>query len=168
MFVLLFALLGISTLLILAIGGKTYYDYRELAEAAQKEVSQIDKQISNDQREANRLNMQATELNEQHEEDVALINSLIYSKSFSWMGFFSALEDALPASSYIVSMRPFPEEGLSLEVRFKVASASMNELLRFIARLAAKGFKDIQILSESKSQEGYSLTEISLLYERNI
>jgi hypothetical protein len=84
------------------------------------------------------------------------------------MDFFSALEDALPASSYIISLRPLPEEGISMEVRFKVASASMNELLKLIARLAAKGFKDIQILSESKSQEGYSLSEISLRYERNI
>jgi hypothetical protein len=168
LFVLLFALLGISTCLVLAIGGKTYYEYRVLADAAEKEVFQIEKQISDDQREANRLNIQTQELNEQHQEEVTLLNSLIYSKSFSWMGFFSALEDALPASCYIVSMRPFPEEGLSMEVRFRVASASMNELLQFIARLAAKGFKDIQIISESKSQEGYSLTEISLRYERNI
>lgn len=168
LFVLLFALLGVSTCVILAIGAKTYYDYSVLAEAAQKEVSQIEKQISDDQREANRLNIQTEELNEQYEEEVSLINSLIYSKSFSWIRFFSALEDALPASCYIVSMRPNPEEGLSMEVRFKVASASMNELLKFIARLAAKGFKDIQILTESKVQEGYSVTEISLRYERNV
>jgi hypothetical protein len=65
-------------------------------------------------------------------------------------------------------LRPIPEEGLSMGVQFKVAHASMNELFKFIARLAAKGFKDIQILSESKIQGGYSLSEISLRYERNI
>ena len=168
LFFLLFALLGIGACLIMAISGKIYYDYRGLAVAAAKEVFQIDKKIADDQREANRLGLQTQELSEQHAEDVEIINSLIYSKSFSWMGFFSALEDALPASSYIVSMRPFPEEGLSMEVRFKVASSSLNDLLQFIARLAAKGFKDIQILTESKNQEGYSLSEISLRYERTI
>jgi hypothetical protein len=168
LFLFLFAFLGISTCFCLVLGGKIYYEYRDLAQVAEEEVAQIERQISENQREANQLNIKIEELNKKHAEDVELINSLIYSKSFSWMDFFSALEDALPASSYIVSLRPFPEEGISMEVRFKVASASMNELLKFIARLAAKGFKDIQILSESRSEQGYSLSEISLRYERNI
>ena len=168
LFLLLFALLGISTCLVLALGGKIFYEYRDLAQEAEKEVVQIESQISDDQRETSQLNIKIEELIDLHAEHVTLINSLVYSKSFSWMDFFSALEDALPASSYIVSMRPFPEEGISMEVRFKVASASLDELLNFIARLAAKGFKDIQILSESKTEEGYSLSEVSLRYERNI
>jgi hypothetical protein len=168
LFLLLFALLGISTCLVLALGGKIFYEYRDLAQEAEKEVVQIESQISDDQRETSQLNIKIEELIDLHAEHVTLINSLVYSKSFSWMDFFSALEDALPASSYIVSMRPFPEEGISMEVRFKVASTSLDELLNFIARLAAKGFKDIQILSESKTEEGYSLSEVSLRYERNI
>jgi Tfp pilus assembly protein PilN len=168
LFLILFALLGISTCLVLVLGGKIYYEYRGSAQNAEKEVVRIESQISDDQKVANELSINIEEMNDLHVEDVELINSLVYSKSFSWMDFFSALEDALPDSSYIVSLRPFPEEGISMEVRLKVASASMNELLTFIARLAAKGFKDIQILSESKSQEGYSLSEITLRYERNI
>lgn len=168
LFQFLFVLLGISTCFVLALGGKIYYEYRDSAQEAEREVAQIESQISDDQKVANQLSINIEELNEQYAEDVELINSLVYSKSFSWMDFFSALEDALPQSSYIVSLRPFPEEGISMEVRFKVASSSMDEFFKFIARLAAKGFKDIQILSESKSQEGYSLSEISLRYERNI
>lgn len=168
LYLLLFALLGISACLVLVLGGKIYHDYRDLALEAEKEVVQIERQISDTQRETNELNIKIEEFNTQYAKEVSLINGLVYSKSFSWMDFFSALEDALPVSSYIISLRPLPEEGISMEVRFKVASASMNELLKLIARLAAKGFKDIQILSESKSQEGYSLSEISLRYERNI
>jgi Tfp pilus assembly protein PilN len=168
LFLFLLAFLGISICLVLIIGGKIYYEYRGSAQEAKREVVQIESRISSDQKVANKLSINIEELNDLHAEDVELINSLVYSKSFSWMDFFSALEDALPASSYIVSLRPYPEEGISMEVRFKVASASMNELLKFIARLAAKGFKDIQILSESKSQEGYALSEISIRYERNI
>lgn len=168
LFLLLFALLGVSTCLVLTLGGKIYFEYRDSAQEAEKEVVQINRQISDDQREANQLSIDIEELDKQYAEDVELFNSLVYTKSFSWMDFFSALEEALPATSYIISMRPFPEEGISMEVRFKVASSSINELLTFIARLAAKGFKDIQILSESKSQEGYSLSEISVRYERNI
>jgi hypothetical protein len=168
LFLLLAVFLGISTCLVLVLGGKLHFEYKDLAQEAEKEVEQIERQISVDQRKANELNIKIVDLDEEHSEEVELINSLVYSKSFSWMDFFSALEESLPASSYIVSLRPFPEEGISMEVKFKVASASMNELLNFIARLAAKGFKDIQILSESKSPEGHSLTEISLRYERNI
>jgi hypothetical protein len=168
LFLFLSALLGISTCLVLALGGRIYSQYRGRAQEAKREVSRIESQISDDQKVANQLSIKIEELNDKLAEDVELINSLVYSKSFSWMDFFSALEDALPASSHIISLRPFPEEGISMEVRFKVASASMNELLKFIARLAAKGFKDIQILSESKNKEGYSLSEISLRYERNI
>lgn len=168
LFLLLAVLFGVSTGLVLAFGGKIHFEYKDLAQEADKEVKQIERQISDDQREANELNLKIVDLDKRHSEEVELINSLVYSKSFSWMNFFSTLEEALPASSYIVSLRPFPEEGISMGVQFKVASASMDELLNFIARLAAKGFKDIQILSESKSPEGYALSEISLRYERNI
>lgn len=165
---LLSILCGVSACLVLALGGKIYSEYEGLAQDSEKEITRIERQISDDQRETNQLSIQMVELNEQHSEEVELINSLVYSKSFSWMDFFSALEEALPASTYIVSLRPFPEEGISMEVQFKVASASLNELLNFIARLAAKGFKNIEILSESKSPEGYTLSEISLRYERTI
>jgi Tfp pilus assembly protein PilN len=167
-FIFLFALLGLSTFLVLVLGGKIYYEYKGSAKEAEQQVARIESQISNDQKVANELNIKIEELNDLYAEDVELINSLVYSKSFSWMDFFSALEDALPASSYIVSLRPFPEEGISMEARLKVASSSMNELLKFIARLAAQGFKDIQILSELKDKGGYSISEISLRYERNI
>lgn len=168
LFLLLVAILGLSVGLLLALGGKIHFEYKDLAHEAEKGVRQIERQISDDQREANELNIKIVDLDKRYSEEVELINSLVYSKSFSWMSFFSALEEALPASSYIVSLRPFPEDGISMEVQFRVASASMNEILNFIARLAAMGFKDIQILSESKSPEGYVLSEISLRYERNI
>lgn len=168
LFFLLVALLGVSIILFLASGGKIHFEYKDLAQEADKEVRQIERQISDDQKEANELTIKIEDMDKRNSEEVELINSLVYSKSFSWINFFSTLEEALPASSYIVSLRPFPEEGISMEVQFHVASVSMNEILNFIARLAAKGFKDIQILSESKSPEGYVLSEISLRYERNI
>lgn len=168
LFLMLFGFLGISTCLILVFGGKIHFQYKDLAREAKREVAGLERQISNDQKKANELSIKIVDLDKQHSEEVELINSLVYSKSFSWMDFFSALEEALPASSYIVSLRPFPEEGLSMKVQFKVASTSTDELLSFIAKLAAKGFKDIQILNESQSPEGYSLSEISLRYERNI
>jgi Tfp pilus assembly protein PilN len=167
-FLLLFALLGLSTVLVLGLGGKLHFEYKDLAKEAQKEVLEIERQISKDQKEANELNIKIVDLDKEHSEEVELLNSLVYSKSFSWIEVFSTLEEALPASSYIVSLRPYPEEGISMEIQFKVASTSIDEFLNFVARLAAKGFKDIQILSESKSPEGYTLSEISLRYERNI
>jgi len=168
LFLILVALLGVSVCIVLAMGGNIYFQYRGKAHEAELAVAHTEKQISDAQRATSQLDTRLEEMQKQHGEEIEFINGLIYSKSFSWIDFFSALEEALPASSAILSMSPFPEEGLSMEVRFKVASASMNELLTFIARLAAKGFKDIQILNESKSPDGQSLSEISLRYERDI
>jgi len=162
------ALLSFLVCLVLIFGGGIYLNYRGRAREAERAVAQMEKQMSDAKKETDQLSIKLEEIEELRGKEVNFINGVIFSKSFSWIEFFSALEDALPASSYILSMSPNPEEGLSMEVRFKVVSASMNELLRFIARLAAKGFKDIQILSESKSQDGYSVSEISLRYERNI
>jgi Tfp pilus assembly protein PilN len=168
LFLILIALFSVSICLVLSFGGKIFFQYRGKAHEAEHAVAQTEKQMSDAQRATSQLDTRLEKMQEQHGEEIEFINGLIYSKSFSWIDFFSALEEALPASSAILSMSPYPEEGLSMEVRFKVASASMNELLNFIARLAAKGFKDIQILTESKSPDGHSLSEISLRYERNI
>lgn len=168
LFWFLLALLSFSVCLVLALGGNIYFKHKIKAQEAEHAVAQMEIQMADAQREANQLGVRLEEIEELRGKEIDLINELIFSKSFSWIEFFSSLEDALPASSYILSLSPNPKEGLSMEVRFKVASASMNELLRFIARLAAQGFKDIQILSESKSPDGYSFSEISLRYERNI
>jgi Tfp pilus assembly protein PilN len=96
------------------------------------------------------------------------INSLIYRKSFPWMEFFTAMENTLPDSSYIVSLTPFPVDGTKMEVRFQAVFTNLNELLTFIKNLGGKGFEDINIISESRSAEGFLLSEISVRYERHV
>lgn len=96
------------------------------------------------------------------------INGLIYRKSFPWMDFFAAMEESLPESSYIVSLAPYPADGTELEVRFQAVFVNLKELYKFLANLDSKGFKDINIISESQSAQGYLISEISVRYERHV
>jgi hypothetical protein len=78
------------------------------------------------------------------------------------------MEEALPESSYIVSLTPFPADGTEMEVRFQAVFANLDELLKFIKNLGSKGFGDINIVSESQSAQGFLLSEISVRYERHV
>jgi hypothetical protein len=47
-----------------------------------------------------------------------------------------------------------------------VTSRSLEDLLAFINSLTARGFKDIQVFGETRSEDGRLITEISLTHER--
>jgi hypothetical protein len=96
------------------------------------------------------------------------INSLIYRKNFPWIDFFAAMEEALPESSYIVSLTPSPADGTEMEVRFKAVFTNLKELLQFVQDLESKGFDDVNIVSESQSAQGFLISEFSVRYERHV
>ncbi|MGB2845815.1 MAG: hypothetical protein WBC02_13260 [Candidatus Aminicenantaceae bacterium] len=103
-----------------------------------------------------------------YEPKVDLINSIILRKSFSWIQFFSDLESSLPDSSYIVSMEPVLAEHSRLQLRLKIATSSVNDLLELIDNLKELKFDQIRMKSENLSENGMLVSEISLSYERNI
>jgi len=93
---------------------------------------------------------------------------MIYKKSFSWVDFLSALEEALPASCYIESLAPTLKENSQMEVRLKVAAPSLDELLKLNKNLFQKNFTGIRIISESINETGLLVAEITLIYERTV
>jgi len=99
---------------------------------------------------------------------VDLVNGIILRKTFSWTSLFTELEKALPGSSFITSLSPgFTAEG-ALALRLRVTSRSRDDQSAFLASLLAQGFKDIQVIVESLSDDGQLITEISLTYERSL
>jgi Tfp pilus assembly protein PilN len=98
---------------------------------------------------------------------VDLVNGIILKKTFSWTSLFSELEKALPASSYITMLSPgFTAEGSSVAIRLRVTSRSLEDLLSLINNLSAAGFKGIQVGGETRNEEGRTIAEITLTYER--
>jgi Tfp pilus assembly protein PilN len=96
-----------------------------------------------------------------------LINAIIVQKSFSWTGFLSELEAALPDSLYITSLVPNFSGDRTVNLRIRVVSGGLDDLLAFLNNLNARKFK-YWFENESREDNGQLVSEISLTYERNI
>lgn len=164
-FFLLSGILGVLILVLSSIGGYTYSTYSAKNKNFQSNNLQIEGMIKETQRENLRLAAQIEEASQNYQPRVDLINSLIFKKSFSWMEFLSALEEALPASCYIESLAPTLKENNQMEVRLKIAAPSLDDLLLLNQNLYKKNFKGIRIVSESISDVGILIGEITLIYE---
>ncbi len=166
-----FFLIGISSVLLLAIlslGGYTYYKFSARNKNFERNWAQIEKKIMSVQREERRLTVQIEEAAKKYQRQVDLLNALILKKSFSWVDFLSALEEALPESCYIVSLEPFLIENNQMEVRLEVVAPNLDELFKLNRNLFEKNFSSIRTISESTEQAGFLVSEISLVYERTI
>jgi hypothetical protein len=93
------------------------------------------------------------------------VNGILAGKSFSWTDFFSRLEEAIPPSCLIVQMAPLVAREGRIEVRFKLSSPTLEELLTFIQKLNGQGFKNIAVRQEAQAG-GRWITEIELTHER--
>jgi Tfp pilus assembly protein PilN len=165
-FFLLFGLFGILFLAFLTLGGYTYWIYSAKNKNFQKNQAQTEKKVWDTQREARRLTVQIEEADKRYQSQVSLLNTLILKKSFSWVDFLSALEEALPESCYITSLEPFLREENQMEVRLEVVAPNLDELLNLNRNLYEKNFRSIRTMSESTNEAGFLVSEISVIYER--
>jgi Tfp pilus assembly protein PilN len=166
LFFLLFGVLLVLFLGFLGLGGYTYWIYNTKNNNFGRNWAQIEKKIKDTQREERRLTVQIEEAAKKYQGQVTLLNTLILKKSFSWVDFLSALEEALPEPCYILSLEPFLIEDNQMEVRLEVAAPNLDELLNLNRNLYEKNFSSIRIISESTNEAGLLVSEISLVYER--
>lgn len=122
----------------------------------QAEAGREDKRLTADIRQAERAGQARIEL----------VNGIILKKAYSWTGLLTELENALPGPSFISALSPgFKSDG-AVALSLRVTSRSLEDLLAFINNLTARGFKDIQVYGEFRSEDGRLITEISLTHER--
>jgi hypothetical protein len=108
---------------------------------------------------------ETAELSRKLKDTVEAVNGIIRRKSFSLVDVFTQLEEALPAGSYVAGISPLePAEG-RLDLRFRVVSPSLPELLALVQRLAGLGFKNISVKNEA-TVEGRLVSEITFSHER--
>jgi hypothetical protein len=157
--VLLIAVLaGLSAFVFLKYGGEAgrLKAASAAAKAVQDEARNEQKRLAADIRKAENAGR----------ERVELVNGIILKKTFLWTALFSELEQALPGPSYITGLTPtFLADG-SVAMHIRVTSRSLDEFMAFIDNLAARGFKNIQVGDETRSDEGRLIMEIDLKYER--
>ncbi|MFQ6037857.1 MAG: hypothetical protein ACE5LV_04495 [Candidatus Aminicenantales bacterium] len=147
-------------------GAYTYGTFAAKNKAFAGQKAQIEAKMRRAQREERRLAARIEDAIERFQERVDLINTLIYRKSFSWVEFLSALEEALPRRCVIVSMAPNLKEDSRIEVRLRVRAPRLEDLLELNRNLYEKAFTNIRSISESRTETGQILAEISLVYER--
>lgn len=97
---------------------------------------------------------------------VDLVNGIIGKKMFSWTGLLSDLERALPGPSYITFLSPSFTPAGAVALQMRVTSRSLEDLMAFITSMTARGFKNIEVGGETRSEEGRLLAEITATYER--
>lgn len=163
---MLFSLFASAFLVVALIGGYTYLNYRSKGKDVRSSIEESEQMIKNAQREEMRFSGRIDEETTKYKAKIDLINSLIYRKSFSWIAFLADLENSLPDSCYIVSLAPNLMGDSKMEVRLRVASPNLNALINLLNKLDSKKFKQITIRSESRTDTGFLLAEISSIYER--
>ena len=168
LFFLLFGILGVFILVISSLGGYTYWKYSGRNKTFLNQSARMERAVHEASREEKRLTTQIEEAAQMYQKKVDLLNTLILKKSFSWVGFLSALEEALPPSCYIESLAPNFRDDNQMEVRLKVAAPSLDELLNLNNNLYKMKFKGIRIISESINEAGLLIAEITLIYERTV
>ncbi|MCP2620095.1 hypothetical protein NLC35_02480 [Candidatus Aminicenantes bacterium AC-334-K16] len=96
---------------------------------------------------------------------VEKLNHLIARKSFSWESFFHDLEQLLPENAYVVELNPvLDQETMQLNVRLKLASSTLDNLVDFTRQLAAKGCREIKVISENAGKGNNLVSELSFIY----
>jgi len=166
-FVSLISAAAVVFVLLIQISGLIYVNSRQREGDTRAALAKTQKMIESSQRERNDWNAQVRDLSKKEKERIDAVNGIIAKKAFSWVEFFSELEDALPPGSHVSWMAPLQAGENKLDVRFKIVSQNLTDLLALIQRLNGLGFKRISVRNETSV--GSELTsEISFSHERTL
>jgi len=166
---LYFTLLGLLGVLILAAavgGGLIYFRYHGRNSAARASLQDLDLSSESARTETASFVAKSQEASRRQKARVDFANEAVYFKSFSWTRFLSELEKSLPAASHIIALTPTPIGKSRVEVRLRVVSSSLNEMLAFVKNLKSPSFANIRIIGDEQ-KGGEIVSEVSLTYEEH-
>ncbi|MGB2905667.1 MAG: hypothetical protein WBB73_01110 [Candidatus Aminicenantaceae bacterium] len=168
LFFLLLGLVGGLLALLLVVGGSQVIRYGFRSRTVRANLSQVQQKITAADRKAEEFKDQVAQAERDHRKPVDRLNQLIYRKSFSWVKLLGSLEELLPDSCYIVSLKPTFHEDAVMELRFKVASPDTNGWQILVGRIYELGFTDLRMESETRGSDGFILFDMLVTYERDI
>ena len=168
LFFLCLFLLVVLTVSAVVVSGNLYFKFKNKRDETHLKIEEVEQKRGRTQLKEIQVVDQIESDFEANQAKIDFINGLIYRKSFSWIDFFSDLESALPARCYIVSLAPSPWGELGMEVRVRVASPTLEDLLKLYTQLVKLGFENVLIRSEELANNGLLLSEVSFIYEKHI
>jgi Tfp pilus assembly protein PilN len=133
---------------------------------ARAEVSELEARIARAGAETSSFLSVAAAAAKSDKEKIDVVNAVIMRKSFSWTALLSELEGALPESSYITSLAPNFAGESAVDLRIRVVSRNLNDLLALVDRLTERKFTRIRVDGESTDERGQIASEITFSYER--
>lgn len=163
-----FTLLSLAAGLFLVVAGLSALSYsksRAREGSVRGSLVEMRRMTETARKEKNDWSLQIRDLSRKYRDKIDSTNAIILKKSFSWVDFFSKLEEALPTASFITWFASIQAAEGNFEFKFKVVSQSLSDLLALIQRLDALGFKNISMRNEV-SQPGQVVSEIALSHER--
>jgi hypothetical protein len=159
------AVLAVLAVLVLGLGASSLVRSKTLQSRSLTEYDRLEAIINKEERARSEREAEIKLLTARTRDRVDLVNAAILKKSFRWTEFFTMLEGALPASSYISSMSPAQAVEGRFEIKFKVVSRSMGDLLQLTQNLFAVTGRPPLILNETRTG-GQLVSEITLTYEK--
>jgi Tfp pilus assembly protein PilN len=152
-------------LLLAALSVGSFLRYKAQQRDALNEAGRLERTIQASERSRGLESNDVKALQKKYREQADMLNGIIQRKAFGWVQFFALLENALPASSYISSMAPVQSLDGRFEVRFKVISAGLTDLLKLTENLTALSGRPPHIESETRVG-GQVVADITLTYAR--
>ncbi len=99
--------------------------------------------------------------------EIEFLNSLITRKDLSWTRLFSNLEDMVPESVHLVSLRPDVMEGGPVVLYLEVVGRSIADVSRFIEALEqSPEFENVVVSVEQKGEPTVT-TDVSITLTAN-
>ncbi|PMP96434.1 MAG: hypothetical protein C0168_02505 [Candidatus Aminicenantes bacterium] len=144
---MIFGLLGIFAVLVFYLVIFNLQSFSEFKKAARSNHQLVHK-VAELGSENKKFSREVQNLSQKFKPAVDELNNLIAQKAFSWVKFFSCLEEALPSGSYLVSLNP-SRSSSSMEFRIKIGLNNRDDLDLLLKNLQQQGFKEIRVLSET-------------------
>jgi Tfp pilus assembly protein PilN len=160
--------LGLVSLITVLLAVVVFSRFALKIKGASSELARLEQSIKTAQREKTRFQNKTEEATKRYQDTINFANAIILQKSFSWAEFLSRLEDALPDSSYILSLAPVAVESSRVQVRLKVASPNLDEQVALINKLLELNFSQIRVEGEDLDERGQLTSDIVVTYERHV
>ncbi len=159
--------LAVALVALVGLTGFTVVKYGRLAARTGSALDEARKAQTDSDKEKKRLTAEVRTLKKSDQARVDTVNRIIYQKSFSWTGFLTELESALPDSITITSLVPNFTDERTVSLKLRAVSRGLDDLLVFLNNLNARKFR-YRLENETREDQGQLVTEISLTYERDL
>jgi type IV pilus assembly protein PilN len=116
-------------------------------------IRQLEQQIAErDSEKAKAQAFLALEINRSTRDQSQFLNGLIQRKAFSWTRVFEDLEQVMPVSLHVVSLKPELNDENQLELEMKVAGDNRAGAVELVHRMeGSKHFLGTQLIQEGQA-----------------